>query len=132
MQKPPNWSISANTALISAKNASENRLSFVFASNQTNILPLVTQTLPLGPFVGGFYVAALVKAGRLDEAQQQLEKLAALNRLGVEEEWEFNEWCHGRSGRPMGYPHQAWSAGMYIFAYHCVRESLVTILVTAR
>jgi glycogen debranching enzyme len=77
------------------------------------------------PFVGGFYVAALVKTGRLAEAQCQLEKLAELNRLGVEEPWEFNEWCHGVSGQPMGYPHQAWSAGMYIFAYHCVQnESL--------
>lgn len=66
------------------------------------------------PFVGGFYVAALVKAGRVAEARRQLEKLAQLNRLGVEEEWEFNEWCQGRSGQPMGYPHQAWSAGMYI------------------
>jgi len=47
------------------------------------------------PFVGGFYVAALVKAGRMDEARRQLEKLAELNRLGVEEEWEFNEWCQG-------------------------------------
>ena len=74
------------------------------------------------PFVGGFYVAALVKTRRLDEARRQLEKLAEVNRLGVEEEWEFNEWCHGRSGQPMGYPHQAWSAGMYIFAYHCVRD----------
>lgn len=77
------------------------------------------------PFVGGFYVAALVKTGRLAEARRQLEKLAEVNRLGVEEEWEFNEWCHGRSGQPMGYPHQAWSAGMYIFAYHCVREERV-------
>lgn len=77
------------------------------------------------PFVGGFYVAALVKTGRLAEAQRQLEKLAELNRQGVEAEWEFNEWCHGVSGQPMGYPHQAWSAGMYIFAYHCVQnESL--------
>jgi glycogen debranching enzyme len=80
------------------------------------------------PFVGGFYVAALVKAGRLDEAHRQLEKLAAVNRLGVEEEWEFNEWCHGRTGLPMGYPHQAWSAGMYVFAYHCVQQGRVPIL----
>jgi glycogen debranching enzyme len=72
------------------------------------------------PFVGGFYVAALVKAGRLDEARRQLDKLATVNRLGVDEEWEFNEWCHGRTGQPMGYPHQAWSAGMYIFAYHWI------------
>lgn len=80
------------------------------------------------PFVGGFYVAALVKAGRLDEARRQLEKLAALNRQGVAEEWEFNEWHHGRTGLPMGYPHQAWSAGMYVFAYHCVQETAVPIL----
>ncbi len=80
------------------------------------------------PFVGGFYVAALVKAGRLDEARHQLEKLAEVNRLGIDGEWEFNEWCHGRTGRPMGYPHQAWSAGMYVFAYHCVAEGRVPLL----
>ncbi|HLF89483.1 MAG TPA: amylo-alpha-1,6-glucosidase [Anaerolineales bacterium] len=74
------------------------------------------------PFVGGFYVAALVKAGWMDEARHQLEKLAEVNRLGIEVDWEFNEWCHGRSGHPMGYPHQAWSAGMYVFAYHAVVE----------
>jgi glycogen debranching enzyme len=84
------------------------------------------------PFVGGFYVAALVKAGRMDEARHQLEKLAEVNRLGVEEEWEFNEWCHGRTGLPMGYPHQAWSAGMYVFAYHCVERGRVPILAPDR
>ncbi len=79
------------------------------------------------PFVGGFYVAALVKAGRLEEARRQLERLAEVNRLGIEEEWEFNEWCHGRTGRPMGYPHQAWSAGMYLFAHRCVAEGRVPV-----
>lgn len=74
------------------------------------------------PFVGGFYVAALVKSGHMEEANKQLEKLAEVNHLGVEGEWEFNEWCHGRTGQPMGYPHQAWSAGMYVYAYHCVKE----------
>jgi glycogen debranching enzyme len=80
------------------------------------------------PFVGGFYVAALVKAGRLAEAQAQLEKLAEVNRQGAHGEWEFNEWCHGRTGKPMGYPHQAWSAGMYIYAYHCVTQGQLTLL----
>ena len=75
------------------------------------------------PFVGGFYVAVLVKTGRLEEARRQLEKLAEVNRLGVDGEWEFNEWCHGRTGRPMGYPHQAWSAGMYVYAHRCVAEA---------
>jgi len=80
------------------------------------------------PFVGGFYVATLVKAGRLDEARQQLARLAQVNRQGIEEEWEFNEWCHGVTGRPMGYPHQAWSAGMYVYAYRCVMDGQVPIL----
>jgi hypothetical protein len=73
------------------------------------------------PFVGGFYVAALVKAGRREQAAQVLEKLAEVNRQGIDAEWEFNEWCHGETGRPMGYPHQAWSAGMYVFAHQCVQ-----------
>ena len=84
------------------------------------------------PFVGGFYVAALVKAGRLEEARRQLDKLAEVNRLGIEEQWEFNEWCHGRTGQPMGYPHQAWSAGMYAFAYQCVSNQEVPILLQSR
>ncbi len=79
------------------------------------------------PFVGGFYVAALVKVGRLDEARHQLEKLAEVNQLGINADWEFNEWCHGRTGRPMGYPHQAWSAGMYVYAHRCVAEGQVPI-----
>lgn len=79
------------------------------------------------PFVGGFYVAALVKAGRHVQAKLTLEKLAEVNRQGVKEEWEFNEWCHGGTGRPMGYPHQAWSAGMYVFAYRCVSDGRVPI-----
>jgi glycogen debranching enzyme len=80
------------------------------------------------PFVGGFYVAALVKTGRMAEAECQLERLAEVNRLGMHGEWEFNEWCHGRTGKPMGYPHQAWSAGMYIYAYHCVAGGRVALL----
>ncbi len=34
------------------------------------------------PYIGGFYVAALVQAGRLDEAAHQLGKLRAMNRVG--------------------------------------------------
>lgn len=62
------------------------------------------------------------------DSSRQLAKLAEVNRLGVEGKWEFDEWCHGRTGRPMGYPHQAWSAGMYIFAHCCVAEERVMLL----
>lgn len=64
----------------------------------------------------------------MHEARLQLEKLADVNRLGVEEEWEFNDWCQGRTGRPMGYPHRTWSAGKYIFTYNCVAEEKVMLL----
>jgi hypothetical protein len=33
-----------------------------------------------------------------------------------------------RSLWPLGYPHQALSARMYIFAYRCVAEEKVTLL----
>jgi hypothetical protein len=72
------------------------------------------------PFIGGFYVAALVRAGRLSQAAVALENLSALNRAG-----DFNEWHHGESLEPMGVRSQAWSAGMYLFARECVRQAEV-------
>ena len=70
------------------------------------------------PFIGGFYIAALVKAGRIEAAAQALDRLEALNRAG-----EFNEWHHGQTFTPMGVTCQAWSAGMYLFARECVSRS---------
>ena len=39
-------------------------------------------------------------------------------RLGRTREWEFNEWVHGATGRPMGKAYQAWSAASFIRACH--------------
>jgi hypothetical protein len=72
------------------------------------------------PFLGGFYVAALVQQGEQARAEQQLELLARANELGKRQKWEFNEWIHGLSGRPMGHPLQAWSAAMYVYAHRAV------------
>ncbi|HLH42638.1 MAG TPA: amylo-alpha-1,6-glucosidase [Bryobacteraceae bacterium] len=74
------------------------------------------------PFIGGFYVAALVKAGRQSAAERALRSLAELNERGG-----FNEWHHGESGAPMGVNDQAWSAGMYVFAFECVRTGRVDL-----
>lgn len=83
------------------------------------------------PFLGGFYVAALVKAGQLERAGEQLELLASSNKLSKKQQpWEFNEWLHGRSGRPMGHPLQAWSAGMFVFAARCLEQGRVTFFDT--
>jgi glycogen debranching enzyme len=79
------------------------------------------------PFIGGFYVAALVQAGRHDEARRQLAKLADMNRQGKRGEWEFNEWFHGLSGRPMGYGGQSWSTAMYLFACDAVQRGRVRV-----
>jgi glycosyl hydrolase family 100 (putative invertase) len=75
------------------------------------------------PFIGGFYVAALVAAGRQPNATAVLHRLAQLNQRG-----EFNEWHHGQTGEPMGARDQAWSAGMFLFARDCVHRAAVTLL----
>ncbi len=75
------------------------------------------------PFIGGFYVAALVKAERFEEAGRALAALADLNERG-----EFNEWHHGQTGEPMGVRDQAWSAGMFLFAAECVRSRSADLL----
>jgi glycogen debranching enzyme len=80
------------------------------------------------PFIGGVYVAALVQAGRLEEAERQLVRLAHMNRQGRTREWEFNEWFHGLSGRPMGYAGQSWSAAMFLYAADAVARGRVSVL----
>jgi hypothetical protein len=72
------------------------------------------------PFIGGFYIAALVKAGRQADASRALVRLAELNRAG-----EFCEWHHGESLAPLGVRAQAWSAGMFLYAAGCVADAAV-------
>lgn len=72
------------------------------------------------PWVSGLYVAALVRAGRLEHARECLAQLASANKQGRKSDWEFNEWLHGVSGEPRGSASQCWSAGMFIYAHTCV------------
>ena len=67
-------------------------------------------------------MAALVKMKKYKKAREALIALALLNKKGRESAWEFNECLHGKSGKPIGMAEQAWSAGMYIFAYECVKR----------
>lgn len=68
------------------------------------------------PFIGGMWVRFIHRLGLYEVACHELLKLAQLNRLGKNHEWEFNEWVHSRTGRPMGKCYQAWSASSYIHA----------------
>jgi glycogen debranching enzyme len=75
------------------------------------------------PFLGGLYTATLAYAGRQTQAEASLEQLARANQLGKHGDWEFNEWHHGLSGRPMGHPQQAWSAALFIYAHYALQHN---------
>ncbi len=68
------------------------------------------------PFIGGLHVAALARRKWTSEAERLLGRLAQADQQGIQQRWEFNEWMHGQTGHPMGYPRQAWSAGMFLLA----------------
>jgi glycogen debranching enzyme len=70
------------------------------------------------PFIGGLWVRYLHRLGMTGLAQREMVKLTQVCALGVSQEWEFNEWHHGVTGRPMGKAFQAWSAASFIQAAH--------------
>jgi len=70
------------------------------------------------PFIGGMWVRFIHRLGLGDFAAHELVRLARLNQLGRQSPWEFNEWVHGKTGRPMGKRLQAWSAASYLRACH--------------
>jgi len=76
------------------------------------------------PFVCGFYVAALVAAGRQDLAVKKLDALTDLvGRAKTPElKFGFNEWHQAQNGLPKGHDWQTWSAALYIYAAECVRR----------
>ncbi len=77
------------------------------------------------PMLGGFEIAMLVHCGKQKLAEKKLTALAEANRKGITEQWEFNEWLHGITGEPMGFPCQGWSASSFLFAEHCVSAKQV-------
>jgi len=74
------------------------------------------------PFIGGFYVAALVAAKRFKLAGEKLDALTRCIKLSNSEnlEYGFNEWIKAQDGKPMGQDWQTWSASMYLYAAKCV------------
>ena len=79
------------------------------------------------PFIGGLWIRFLAKIGKTELANQELARLAEACRKGVYDEWEFNEWLHGVTGRPMGKAHQAWSAASYLIAYKSLRHETTPV-----
>ncbi|HPD81604.1 MAG TPA: glycoside hydrolase 100 family protein [Candidatus Pacearchaeota archaeon] len=73
------------------------------------------------PYIGGFYVLALIKVKKFKEAEEELMKLAEANIKGNYPEWinPLNKKMYGK--------YQAWSAGMYIWAYESLKKRKVLI-----
>ena len=76
------------------------------------------------PFVCGFYISALVAAGKYKLAERKLAALTELVRPAREAEVEygFNEWLRSQDCAPKGQDWQSWSAAMYLYAACCVAE----------
>jgi glycogen debranching enzyme len=69
------------------------------------------------PMVGGFWVTALVAAGRTAQAKHELVKLA---RACAVQNWAFAEWLHGKTLGPRGMPGQSWNAAAFLMAEYAV------------
>ena len=76
------------------------------------------------PFVCGFYVSALVAAGKYKLAEKKLIALTEIVRPAREAnvEFGFNEWLRAQEGKPEGEDWQSWSAAMYLYSASCVEQ----------
>jgi hypothetical protein len=76
------------------------------------------------PFICGFYVAALVAAGRYRLASEKLLVLTGIVNISNSGSlgFGFNEWIKSQNGMPMGQDWQTWSAALYLYAAKCVQE----------
>lgn len=106
-----------------------------YFSKADSRLPYHYLNAGIWPFIGGFYVAALVKTKQFQKAAQELEFLAMankkVNKKSAKLRWGFHEWLHGISGKPTGNsnPYQGWSAGAYILAYESVKRKKVPFFI---
>lgn len=86
------------------------------------------------PFVCGFYVAALVAAGKPKLAANALVDLTRLIKKSRKSKlaFGFNEWYRAQDGTPQGEDWQTWSAAMYLYAARCVEEGCTPFFDTMR
>jgi hypothetical protein len=71
------------------------------------------------PYVAGFWIMLLCRLKKTNLAKHELERFANINKAN---NWEFNEWFHGKTGTPMGMVGQSWNASMFLLAYHCLKN----------
>ncbi|QDU61799.1 Plant neutral invertase [Planctomycetes bacterium Pan216] len=118
------WGVGANEphpvkALYPPVQAGDPEWRSYFTVNLLN-LPHHYHNGGIWPFIGALWVRYVHKLGMTDLARRELVKLARMCAMGITHEWEFNEWHHGLTGRPMGKAYQAWSCAGFIQACHDV------------
>ena len=76
------------------------------------------------PFIGGFYVAALVAAECHELAREKLAVLTDLVRRRRKQpvSYGFNEWFSAQDGTARGQDWQSWSAAMYLYSAAAVEQ----------
>ncbi|MEM5874407.1 MAG: hypothetical protein QW641_00550 [Candidatus Aenigmatarchaeota archaeon] len=87
-----------------------------YPKNMCGQKPYTYQNCSIWPFVNGFVIKALLKAGYKKEALDEFEKISNLNG--------FNEW-YELNGKPRGSSNQLWSAALYIAAYKNLFNSAI-------
>lgn len=92
---------------------SKNALWKEYMSKHNLNLPHQYQNGGIWPYIGAFWVLFVASMDK-KLAKEELLKLAELNKKN---NWQFNEWFHGKSSKPMGMPYQSWNAAMYILVY---------------
>jgi glycogen debranching enzyme len=73
------------------------------------------------PFIGSFYILALIKQKQFKKAELELNKLAESNLKG-----NFPEWIDPNTKENYGNL-QAWDAGTYILAYESLKQKKVLL-----
>ena len=73
------------------------------------------------PFISCLWPMLIHKNGGQNKAWPELKKVARANKLN---NWEFNEWLHGQTGKPLGMAGQSWNAGMFLLAYHYLNNQI--------
>jgi len=81
--------------------------------------PYQYQNGGIWPFVGGFWVLALMNLGKTQLARAELQKLAQVNQL---DNWRFTEWFHGKTLEPLGMEGQSWNAATFLMARRAIER----------
>ncbi|KKQ62242.1 MAG: hypothetical protein US81_C0001G0033 [Parcubacteria group bacterium GW2011_GWE2_38_18] len=76
------------------------------------------------PFIGFFWIMALHKNGKKTLAKKDFGRLIEMNNMN---NWQFNEWLHGKKGIPMGMEGQSWNAAMQILAFHYINNKNIKL-----